>query len=119
MAPPRGNPRGQQGSARGRGGSSLGQGRGPAQNVPNIPTHVETIGEKRIKYGTAGRPITVTTNHFACEIPEAIIHHYDGKDLHISSFTFPRSKPPFPSFPQLVRISNFISRSPLTRRGIR
>jgi len=84
--PPRGNPRGQQGSARGRGGASLTQGRGPAQNTPSIAEHVETIGVRRPGFGTAGRPITITTNHFPCVIPEAIIHHYDGNDLLNFSF---------------------------------
>ena len=87
MAPPRGNPRGQQGSARGRGGGGIGQTRGPARNVPNIATHVGTIGVKRPGYGETGRAINVTTNHFECEIPESIIHHYDGNDPRISSFT--------------------------------
>lgn len=98
MAPPRGNPRGQQGSARGRGGGIQAQTRGQTRPAPNIPTHVETIGEKRTGYGTAGRTISITTNHFACQIPESIIHHYDGNDLPISSFTLPRSNPSFPSF---------------------
>ena len=86
MAPPRGNPRGQQGSARGRGGGGTTQGRGPAQQAPPIKSHVKTIGVKRPGCGTAGRPITVTTNHFPCVIPEALIHHYDGKDLRNFSF---------------------------------
>jgi len=87
MAPPRGNPRGQQGSARGRGGAGLSQGRGPPQNTPSIAPHVETIGVKRPGFGTNGKPLIVTTNHFPCVIPEAIIHHYDGNDLPTSSFT--------------------------------
>ena len=87
MAPPRGNQRGQQGSARGRGGGGLSQSRGQPQNTPVIAKHVETIGMKRPGFGTAGRPIPVTTNHFPCVIPEAIIHHYDGNDLRIFSFT--------------------------------
>ena len=90
MAPPRGNPRGQQGSARGRGGGGVGttQGRGPTQGgAPSIAKHVETIGVKRPGCGTGGRPITVTTNHFPCVIPDGIIHHYDGNDLPTFSFT--------------------------------
>jgi eukaryotic translation initiation factor 2C len=87
MAPPRGNPRGQQGSARGRGGGGIGPSRGQAQNAPTIASHVETIGVKRPGYGTGGRSIAVTTNHFPCVIPEGIIHHYDGNDPHSSSFT--------------------------------
>lgn len=85
--PPRGNPRGQQGSARGRGGTTQGQGRGPAQKAPVIAAHVETIGERRTGFGTAGNVINITTNHFPCEIPEGIIHHYDGNDPRPSSFT--------------------------------
>ena len=88
MAPPRGNPRGQQGSARGRGGGVTGPSRGQAQDASVIPDHVKTIGVKRPRlYGSGGRPITVTTNHFPCVIPESIIHHYDGNDLHNPSFT--------------------------------
>lgn len=88
MTPPRGNPRGQQGSARGRGGGGgLNQGRGPTPNAPTIATHVETIGVKRPGCGTAGRAIPVTTNHFPCVIPQGIIHHYDGNDPPMSSFT--------------------------------
>ena len=87
MAPPRGNPRGQQGSARGRGGGTTGPSRGPARSAPTIAAHVGTIGVKRPAYGQIGRPINITTNHFECEIPEGYIHHYDGNDLRISSFT--------------------------------
>lgn len=87
MAPPRGNPRGQQGSARGRGrgGSTLGS--GPPRDTRKIAEHVETIGVQRPGSGTNGRVINVTTNHFPCVIPQAIIHHYDGNDLRIPSFT--------------------------------
>lgn len=92
MAPPRGNPRGQQGSARGRGGGVPTQSRGPAQNILKIPDHVKTIGEKRTGFGKLGRQISVTTNHFPCEIPEGVIHHYDGNDPHISSVILPHSK---------------------------
>ena len=85
MTPPRGNPRGQQGSARGRGGGGTGPSRGPARNAPPITAHrdVKTIGVKRPGYGQIGRTITVATNHFECEIPENIIHHYDGNDIHM------------------------------------
>ena len=98
MAPPRGNPRGQQGSARGRGGGGLTQGRGPAQNTPSIAAHVKTIGVKRPKCGDAGRVINVTTNHFPCVIPEAVIHHYDGNDPPDSSFNLSLSNSYFLSF---------------------
>jgi len=90
MAPPRGTQRGQQGSARGRGGGGGGatQGRGPSQGgPPSIATHVETIGVRRPGFGTSGRSITVTTNHFPCVIPDGIIHHYDGKDLPTFTLT--------------------------------
>jgi len=77
MAPPRGSPRDQQGSARGRGGCGTGQSRGPARNAPAIAAHVETAGVTPPGYGQIGRTINVTTNHFQCEIPESVIHHYD------------------------------------------
>lgn len=116
--PPRGNPRGQQGSARGRGGAGLTPGRGPTQNAPAIAEHVETIGKRRPGYGTNGRVIPVTTNHFKCVIPESIIHHYDGNDLPNPSFTLPCSKSYFSSFPQLVCAYHIFSRVTLTRRAI-
>ena len=87
MAPPRGNPRGQQGSARGRGRGGSNQGSGPPRSTINIPDHVKVIGVKRPGFGTIGRIIPVTTNHFPCVIPEGIIHHYDGNDPRPSSFT--------------------------------
>jgi hypothetical protein len=87
MAPPRGNQRDQQGSACGRGGGGLSQNRGQPQNTPVIPGDVKTIGMERPVFGAAGKPIAVTTNHFPCVIPHAIIHHYDGNDLRIFSFT--------------------------------
>jgi hypothetical protein len=81
--PPRGNPRGQQGSARARGGFNQGPSRAPGKNLPPVRDHVTTIGKKRPGFGTSGRQITVITNHFPCVIPESIIHHYDGNDLHV------------------------------------
>ena len=96
--PPRGNPRGQQGSARGRGRGGSNLGSAPPRDTPNIASGVKTIGVKRPGYGNSGRVISVTTNHFPCVIPEAIIHHYDGKDLRTPSFTLSRSKSCFSSF---------------------
>ena len=52
-----------------------------------IPGDGKTIGTKRPVFGAAGKPITVTTNHFPCVIPEATIHHYDGNNLRIFSLT--------------------------------
>ena len=97
MTPPRGNPRGQQGNARGHGGGGTDQSRGPARNAHSIAAHVETIGVKRPGYGQIGRPINVTTNHFECDIPENIIHHYDGNGPPISSFIWLCSDSYYPS----------------------
>lgn len=33
---------------------------------------------RRTAFGTAGRPIAITTNHFPVTIPDSTIHHYDG-----------------------------------------
>ena len=85
MAPPRGNPRGQQEGARGRGGGTTGQSRGPAKTDPRIAAL--TMGVKRPGYGQIGRPINITTNHFECDIPKRIIHHYDGNFFfHLTAF---------------------------------
>ena len=67
--PPRGAPS--------RGGSS--RGRGGSTNLPNIGTHVATVGVKRPNFGTLGRDLTVYVNSFKTTIPESVIHHYDGK----------------------------------------
>lgn len=73
--PPRGAPRGQPPN-RGRGGGAP-----PSRSTLNpgttISSHITTIGVKRPSFGTAGRPMKVYTNHFPCQIPESVIHHYD------------------------------------------
>ncbi|CCM03176.1 uncharacterized protein FIBRA_05298 [Fibroporia radiculosa] len=77
--PPRGNPpagRGR-GGPPARGGGPAIRGGAPTVGLPSTNAHVTTIGVKRTAFGTAGRPITLQTNHFAVKIPDAIIHHYD------------------------------------------
>jgi hypothetical protein len=49
--------------------------------LPPTSSHITTIGVRRPGFGTAGKPFEVFTNHFACEIPETVIHHYDGNCL--------------------------------------
>lgn len=48
-----------------------------AVGLPSTETHITTVGVKRTAFGSAGRPLSVFTNHYAVKIPEAIIHHYD------------------------------------------
>lgn len=75
--PARGGPRGG-GPGNTRGGGPVNtRGGGPAKGIPSA--HIETIGVRRTATGTSGRPLEVQTNHFAVEIPEDVIHHYDGK----------------------------------------
>jgi hypothetical protein len=57
-------------AARGRGGGLL-----PA-------AHVQTVAVRRKAFGTLGQAIEVWTNHFAVDIPQEIIHHYDGWSSH-------------------------------------
>ncbi|VDC01533.1 unnamed protein product [Peniophora sp. CBMAI 1063] len=84
---PRGGPRGAaggvapgprgigpRGTARG-GAAGRGGGGGAASTVASS---VRSVGVKRPGYGSAGRPLTITTNHFATDIPESIIYHYDA-----------------------------------------
>jgi eukaryotic translation initiation factor 2C len=49
---------------------------GPGQVV--LAAHVQTIGVKKPGYGREGRPFSVVTNHFAAQITDNIISHYDG-----------------------------------------
>ncbi|CAE6429216.1 unnamed protein product [Rhizoctonia solani] len=52
----------------------------PATGVqaPSIATGVKTVGVRRpAQRGTAGQPLTVTTNNFKITLPEATFHHYD------------------------------------------
>ncbi|CCO36189.1 Protein argonaute 1A Short=OsAGO1a [Rhizoctonia solani AG-1 IB] len=47
-------------------------------DAPQIADGVETIGVPRpTARGTAGRPLTVTTNNFKITLPEVTLHHYD------------------------------------------
>ncbi|EIM88070.1 argonaute-like protein [Stereum hirsutum FP-91666 SS1] len=59
-----------------RGGAPL-RGGPPTNGTSQIASHVEAIGVKRPGFGVQGKVIEVNTNHFACSIPEATIHHYD------------------------------------------
>ncbi|CUA70377.1 Protein argonaute-1 [Rhizoctonia solani] len=52
----------------------------PAAGVqpPKIAPGVKTVGVQRPpQRGTAGQPLTVTTNNFKITLPEATFHHYD------------------------------------------
>ncbi|KAI0068655.1 argonaute-like protein [Artomyces pyxidatus] len=51
---------------------------GPPPRAPAVASHVESIGVKRPSHGNSGRALEVYTNHFASEIPQSVIHHYDG-----------------------------------------
>ena len=78
----------------GRGGGDRGGGRGgpppprggafrgggpPAVARSLVPAaHVHAIGVKRPGHGSAGRPLDVFTNHFAMELNQGTIYHYDG-----------------------------------------
>ena len=79
----RGNaPRGPQ-SLVGRGGGR-GGGTAPAASSATgmASEHVLTTGVKRPGYGSSGTAVSVYTNHFEVNIPNAMIHHYDGTWLH-------------------------------------
>ncbi|KAI5983309.1 argonaute-like protein [Pisolithus marmoratus] len=75
--PPRGDP------GRGRGGAPRGGGRGTGGGLPAAAStalpgaHVQVVGVRRSGYGSAGRPITVSSNFFNITPPEGNIHHYD------------------------------------------
>ena len=43
--------------------------------------HIQTVGVRRKAPGTAGVAVKVYTNHFAVDIPDEIIYHYDGAFL--------------------------------------
>lgn len=88
---PRGGGRGAPpGLGRGRGGGppqggppaapvtpSASAGRGGQQVV--LADHVQTIGVRKPGYGREGRIFKVFTNHFAAEVTDNIISHYDGQ----------------------------------------
>lgn len=69
-----------------RGGAPL-RGGPPTNGTSLIASHVEAIGVKRPGFGVQGKVIEVNTNHFACSIPEATIHHYDGSSLSLFTIT--------------------------------
>ncbi|KAI0719595.1 argonaute-like protein [Cerioporus squamosus] len=89
MPPRGGDPSGGGGRGRGRGaGAGRGgiRGGGPAGRgggltglvgLPDAGSHITTVGVKRPAFGSSGRGLTVSTNHFEVSIPEQIIHHYD------------------------------------------
>ncbi|KAI0053586.1 argonaute-like protein [Auriscalpium vulgare] len=81
----RGGDRGGRGrGGRGAGNAPRGRGGPPAQGgAPSrggtltIADHVQSVGVKRPGHGNSGRAMDVFTNHFASEIPQETIHHYD------------------------------------------
>ncbi|KAI0005035.1 argonaute-like protein [Russula compacta] len=86
----------------GRGGPSF-RGGPPTRGVP-LPagqpavqrtlapaSHVQAIGVKRPGHGTAGRVVDVFTNHFACELNQGIIYHYDVVILPDKPLPLPRN----------------------------
>lgn len=91
--PPRAAPRGAaRGSATGpairgmRGGANI-RGGGPSGvriGLPNPNAHITTVGVMRPNFGTGGRELPIFVNSFQTTIPEAVIHHYDGKEIIIS-----------------------------------
>ena len=70
--PPRG------GAFRGGGPPAVPRTLAPAQ-------HVKAVGVKRPGHGTAGRMVEIYTNHFAANLDQGIIHHYDG--MRLSSYS--------------------------------
>ncbi|KAI0081731.1 argonaute-like protein [Panus rudis PR-1116 ss-1] len=71
----RGTPsRGGGGPARGGRGGPVSVGGG---GLPSTGEHVTTVGVKRLAFGTAGRQVSVFTNHYEIDIPSGIIYHYD------------------------------------------
>lgn len=79
----RGRGRGGPGGPPPRGGAAPFRGGGP----PAVPRtlapapHVKAVGVKRPGHGTAGRMVEIFTNHFAAELNQGIIFHYDGMRL--------------------------------------
>jgi eukaryotic translation initiation factor 2C len=76
----RGRGRGGPGGPPPRGGGGAFRG-GGAPAVPRTlaPSHhVRAVGVKRPGHGTAGRMVEIFTNHFAAELNQGIIYHYDG-----------------------------------------
>ncbi|KAF7301729.1 Argonaute-like protein [Mycena indigotica] len=52
--------------------------------LPTAGAHVTTVGVKRPDFGTSGQPTPIFVNSFETTIPNATIHHYDGRSLVIS-----------------------------------
>jgi hypothetical protein len=79
----RGRGRGGPGGPPPRGGGGAFRGGGP----PAVPrtlapaSHVRAVGVKRPGHGTAGRMVEIFTNHFAAELNQGMIYHYDGMPL--------------------------------------
>ena len=48
--------------------------------ISGISNSVKAIGVKRPGHGNAGRPLEIITNHFATDVPDGKIYHYDGMD---------------------------------------
>jgi eukaryotic translation initiation factor 2C len=54
-------------------------GAGAARSQIALAEHIETIGVRKRGYGREGRPVEVSTNHFAVKILGNMIVHYDGQ----------------------------------------
>ena len=59
--------------------------------------HVHAVSVKRPGHGTAGKVIDVFTNHFATELQQGTIYHYNGTNLSPFSVAY------FYSFSHLFR----------------
>lgn len=92
----RGGGGGHGGGGGGRGGFARGGGpsrggppsgvRGGAPTSTTLPgAHVKVVGVRRTGYGTAGRPLNVSSNFFNISLPERNIHHYDGESFRTSN----------------------------------
>jgi len=79
--PPRVTPQ----APRGRGGPRVGTTRpaiAPAPRAGGPVTaadHVVTTGVKRKGFGTAGKEVKISTNHFELKVDCDIVYQYDGK----------------------------------------
>jgi eukaryotic translation initiation factor 2C len=79
--PPRGAPRGGFRGGPPTRGAPLPVGTPAVSRTLAPAAHVQAIGVKRPGHGTAGRLVEVFTNHFASELNQGIIYHYDGTYL--------------------------------------
>jgi len=65
-------------SPRGAPGPAITRSGTPAPTGSALPgSHVQVVGVRRSGHGTAGQPVTVSTNFFNIALPECNIHHYD------------------------------------------